>query len=42
MDYFNGKADILEIPKDNRIIAGNNFINVEVSDKMIMVLLLNY
>ena len=30
---LNGKADILEIPKDNRIIAGNNFINVEVLDK---------
>lgn len=30
---FNGKADILEIPKSNKIIAGNNFINLKVSDK---------
>ena len=30
---LNGKADILEIPKDNRIIAGNNFINLKVLDK---------
>ena len=28
-----GKADVLEIPKDNKIIAGNNFINLKVSDK---------
>ena len=30
---LNGKADILEIPKDDKIIAGNNFINLKVSDK---------
>ena len=28
-----GKADVLEIPKDNKIIVGNNFINLKVSDK---------
>lgn len=28
-----GKADVLEIPKDNKIIAGNNFINLKVSNK---------
>lgn len=29
---LNGKADILEIPKDDKIIAGNNFISIKVSD----------
>lgn len=27
-----GNAEILEIPKNNTIMAGNNFINVKVSD----------
>ena len=27
-----GNADILEIPKDDKIIAGNNFISIKVSD----------
>lgn len=30
---LNGKADIIEIPKDNKIIAGNNLITIKVSDK---------
>ena len=27
-----GNADILEIPKDDKIITGNNFISIKVSD----------